>query len=112
MWTIPLWDRVGVGYCWSSRFAMETEARQEFEIWIEQEFDLEPEEYEIQLIDIKHGYREKAWELNCVAIGMSYGFIEPLESTGLLTTHENILRLVDVLNRRQGYVTGIERQWF
>ena len=112
MWTIPLWDRIGVGYCWSSRFAMETEARQEFEMWIDEEFDLEPDEYEIQTIDIKHGYREKAWELNCVAIGMSYGFIEPLESTGLLTTHENILRLVDVLNRREGYVSGIERQWF
>ena len=45
--------------------------------------------YEIKELDIKHGYREKAWELNCLSIGLSYGFVEPLESTGLLTTHEN-----------------------
>ena len=112
MWTIPLWDRIGVGYCWSDRFAMPNEAKQEFETWIEKKFNIEPDTYEIKEIDIKHGYREKAWELNCIAIGLSYGFVEPLESTGLLTTHENVLRLVDVLNRRKGYVTNIERQWY
>ena len=112
MWTIPLWDRIGVGYCWSDRFAMPTEARQEFEMWIERKFNIEPGTYEIKELDIKHGYREKAWELNCLAIGLSYGFVEPLESTGLLTTHENILRLVDVLKRRKGYVTNLERSWY
>jgi len=112
MWTIPLWDRIGVGYCWSDRFAMPNEAKQEFETWIEQKFNIEPDTYEIKEIDIKHGYREKAWELNCLAIGLSYGFVEPLESTGLLTTHENVLRLVDVLNRRRGYISFLERQWY
>ena len=112
MWTIPLWDRIGVGYAWSSRFAMEHETEQEFRNWIELKFGLQPDEYELSSIDIKHGYRQKAWELNCLAIGLSYGFVEPLESTGLLTTHESILRLVDILNRRKGYVTNIERQWY
>lgn len=112
MWTIPLWNRIGVGYCWSSRFAMENETEPEFERWIENKFDVPPGEYEIATIDIKHGYHEKAWNLNVLAIGLSYGFVEPLESTGLLTTHENILRLVDVLQRRNGYVTQIERDWF
>jgi len=112
LWNIPLWNRIGVGYCWSSRFALETETRAEFERYIEEEFGADLDKVEIKLIDIKHGYREKAWELNCVAIGLSYGFVEPLESTGLLTTHENVLRLVDILNRRKGYITNIERQWF
>ena len=112
MWTIPLWNRIGVGYAWSSRFAMEHETQQEFQIWIEQKFGIAPDEYEITTIDMKHGYRDKAWDLNCLAIGLSYGFVEPLESTGLLTTHESILRLVDILNRRKGYVTMLERQWY
>ena len=111
-WTIPLWDRIGVGYCWSSRFAMKHEVEQEFKNWIQHKFGLEDGEYEINELDIQHGYRQKAWELNCLAIGLSYGFVEPLESTGLLTTHESILRLVDILNRRKGYVTNIERQWY
>lgn len=112
MWSIPLWNRIGVGYCWSSRFAMESETLPEFENWIEQKYGVSPDEYEVGKIDIKHGYHEKAWNLNVVAIGLSYGFVEPLESTGLLTTHENILRLVDVLQRRDGYVTNMEREWF
>jgi hypothetical protein len=112
MWTIPLWNRIGVGYCWSSRFAMDTEIRPEFETWIEKKFNVHPDEYTIGELDIKHGYHEKAWNLNVIGIGLSYGFVEPLESTGLLTTHENILRLVDVLNRRKGYVTRLERNWF
>ena len=111
-WTIPLWDRIGVGYCWSSRFSMGTEVIPEFDTWIQNKFGVTPEEYEIKELDIKHGYHEKAWNLNVVAIGLSYGFVEPLESTGLLTTHENILRLVDIMNRRKGYITRIERQWF
>ena len=112
MWSIPLWNRIGVGYCWSSRFAMESETLPEFENWIEQKYGVSPDEYEVGKIDIKHGYHGKAWNLNVVAIGLSYGFVEPLESTGLLTTHENILRLVDVLQRRDGYVTNMEREWF
>ena len=44
--------------------------------------------------------------------GSCLWFVEPLESTGLLTTHENVLRLVDVLKRRKGYVTNLERSWY
>jgi tryptophan halogenase len=50
--------------------------------------------------------------MNVVGVGLSYGFIEPLESTGLLTTHENIIKLVETLNRREGYVTRSEREGF
>ena len=67
---------------------------------------------EMRLVPIKHGKREKGWVKNVIGIGLSYGFIEPLESTGLLTTHENIIRLMDILNRRQGYVTRMERETY
>ena len=50
MWTIPLWKRIGVGYAWSSRFAMQHETEQEFQIWIEQKFGIAPDEYEIETI--------------------------------------------------------------
>lgn len=38
--------------------------------------------------------------------------MEPLESTGLLTTHENILRLLDILERRDGYITKVDVDGF
>jgi len=51
----------------------------------------------------------QAWEKNVVAIGLSYGFLEPLESTGLLSTHEVIKHLVTVLDRRNGVVGSVDR---
>ena len=62
------------------------------------------------LVSIKHGHRRRAFVKNVVGIGLSYGFVEPLESTGLLTTHENIIKLIDLLNRRDGYVTRSEQE--
>ena len=45
------------------------------------------------------GIHDKTWHKNVVAIGLSAGFIEPLESNGLFTVHEFLLSLVDTLSR-------------
>jgi glycine/D-amino acid oxidase-like deaminating enzyme len=37
-----------------------------------------------RLIPFEAGYRTRPWEKNCVAVGLSGGFLEPLESTGVL----------------------------
>ena len=42
----------------------------------------------------------------------SYGFLEPLESTGLFTTHENILRLAATFERRDGKITQLDIDGF
>jgi len=52
-------------------------------------------------IEIKNGYYERFWVKNVVAIGLSGGFLEPLESTGLYFIHEFLLLLVDALEREQ-----------
>lgn len=113
VWNIPLWNRIGTGYVYSSRFCTDNEAQKEFREHIAKTHSPEiAEEAEMFNIRIKHGYRHRAWKNNVVGIGLSYGFVEPLESTGLLTTHENIIRLVDTLNRRDGYVTRTEKEAF
>ena len=113
VWNIPLWNRIGTGYVFSSRFTSQEAALREFLKHIQERYpNVDIEKIEPFLINIRHGYRRRAWSKNVVGIGLSYGFVEPLESTGLLTTHENILHLVDVLNRRKGYVTQIERDGF
>lgn len=45
------------------------------------------------------GRHKRFWVDNVVAIGLSSGFIEPLESNGLFTVHENLKSLVKVLKR-------------
>ena len=110
VWNIPLWNRIGTGYVFSSRFCTPQEAQKEFRAHLAKSDPKRAEEAEMFQVKIRHGYRHRAWKMNVVGVGLSYGFVEPLESTGLLTTHENIIRLVDVLNRRNGYVTSVEKE--
>ena len=113
VWETPLWNIRGTGYVHSSKFISLDGAKEEFRNHLATKIGKEKaEELEFRVIDMKHGKREKAWVGNCVGIGLSYGFLEPLESTGLYTTHENILNLIDTLERRNGYITKIDRDGF
>ena len=100
-WTIPLWENIGKGYVYSSKFCSKDQAEQEFRKHLDWGGDVEH-------IQFKHGKRRLGWCKNVIGIGLSYGFLEPLESTGLFTTHENILRLVEVFECRDGYITQID----
>jgi tryptophan halogenase len=109
VWNIPLWSRIGSGYVYSSKFADRDQAEREFRSHLESKGKQIPEDAEILDIHIKHGVMDRAWIGNVLGIGLSYGFVEPLESTGLLTTHENIYRLVRMLERRNRVVNSIDR---
>ena len=111
VWNIPLWNRIGTGYVYSSRFITKEDALIEFKKHLKPRHkNVNVEELDYFHIPIRHGKRAKAWLGNVIGIGLSYGFVEPLESTGLLTTHENIISLVGILNQRNGYVSRTERE--
>lgn len=108
VWTIPLWNRIGSGYVYSSKFVDDETALKEYKEHLNNVYDMRTiiksfdiDDLEFNYINIKHGKHKKAWVKNVVGIGLSYGFIEPLESTGLLTAHENIICLVNALERRR-----------
>jgi len=106
IWNIPLWHRVGTGYCYSSKYINQCEAEVEFRKYLAVRYSPKiAHEAEFKPIKIKHGKHTQGWVKNVVGIGLSYGFVEPLESTGLMTTHENILLLSEYLERREGIVT-------
>ena len=103
VYNIPMWNNIGTGYVYSSKYISDVDAEKEFREYLnDQECPLMP-------IKIKHGRHAVGWERNCVAIGLSYGFLEPLESTGLMTTHENLIVLSDILDQRGGIVTKHDR---
>jgi len=109
VWNIPLWNRIGTGYCYSSKFVSREQAEIEFRNHLKKQGKELPDDYEFNEINIRHGKREKGWVGNVLGVGLSYGFIEPLESTGLLTTHENIYKLVRTLQRRDRWVCGLDK---
>lgn len=79
VWDTPTQTRRSVGYVHSSQFIEADKAKEELLKY--QSPDLK--DYDTRLIKFSVGQRRKAWAGNCIAIGLSGGFIEPLESTGL-----------------------------
>jgi tryptophan halogenase len=101
VWEIPTWSRKGMGYVYSSKFISDDDAKKEFIRFI-------GKNTETRIVDIVSGVRKKGWCKNVVSIGLSYGFVEPLESTGLATTQEAILKLINTLQSREGYVNSFD----
>jgi tryptophan 7-halogenase len=82
LWDIPLQSRRGMGYVYASEFLSEEQAAAE----LAQYCGLSPHEFSYRKIQMKIGYREKFWVKNCAALGLSQGFVEPLEATSILVT--------------------------
>jgi len=79
VWQVPLTTRMGIGYVYSSEFSKDPEA--EFINFSKQKYGKEvtPD----RVIKFESGYVSNPWEKNVVTIGLSSGFLEPLESTAL-----------------------------
>jgi tryptophan halogenase len=90
-WRIPLAHRSGCGYVYSSRFVSQEQATREFVA----HNGADPDKCDPRHIRMRVGRRENFWLRNCVAIGLSAGFLEPLESTGLFLIQKGIESLLD-----------------
>jgi tryptophan halogenase len=78
-WDIGLRERRGIGYVYSSRHTDDARAEQVLRDYIGPQAEgLSP-----RRLELKVGYRETQWIKNCVAVGLSGGFLEPLESSGI-----------------------------
>jgi len=81
IWQIPIGNRYGTGYLYSSRFTSDEEAREKYNSWLLEKFGVGLKTDRV--IKYKPGYYQDAWVSNCLAVGLSSGFVEPLESTGI-----------------------------
>ena len=91
VWDIPLSNLRSVGYVHSSQFISDADAEAELRAYEGHHSDgLSP-----RIVKFAVGRREKTWAKNCVAIGLSGGFIEPLESTGLYLSDLAIVMLAE-----------------
>lgn len=78
-WRIPLTNRVGNGYVYSSAYCLPEDAEAELRRHLGRIADDAPARH----LRMNVGQVEKHWTANCLAVGLSQGFIEPLEATAL-----------------------------
>jgi len=90
-WRIPLQHRVGNGHVFSSKYMDSEEARQILANNIQGEPLTQP-----RVIKFKPGQRKQSWKGNVVAIGLSSGFLEPIESTSIHLIQRNLIRLMQM----------------
>lgn len=94
VWRAPLWSRIGTGYVYSSKFVKDEDALEQFKK------HLNIQEGNFRNIKIpKVGIHKRIWVKNVVAIGLSSGFLEPLESNGLFAVHEFVMKLIRNIQR-------------
>ena len=91
-WRIPLQHRQGNGIVYCSRYLDKDAALERLFTSVEGERLTEP-----NFIRYTTGVRRRQWHRNCVAVGLSGGFMEPLESTSIHLIQRAVLRIIRML---------------
>ena len=94
VWNVPLRSRIGTGYNYSSKFVSDEDALEEFKKHLGY-----PKETlsDYKLIKFRTGLSDKPWRGKVLSIGLSGGFIEPLESNSLLSVHNWLIEASKML---------------
>lgn len=90
-WKIPLTNRYGNGYVYSSAFCSADDAERE----LRERLGLLEADVPVRHLKMKIGRVEAHWVKNCLAVGLSQGFIEPLEATALFLVQQTIALFAD-----------------
>ena len=105
-WKIPLTNRFGNGYVFSSKYCSPDDAETE----LRSHLNILESDVEARHLKMKVGRVQETWAKNCVAVGLSQGFIEPLEATALQFVYSTIEQFSQALE--EGNFSGKNRDEF
>ena len=107
VWNIPSWERIGTGYVYSDKYTTDEDALKEFKEHLSNK-GLDYSNSDFKNISMRVGLHDDIFVKNVCAIGLSAGFIEPLESNGLLSVHVFMLALLNVMDRDDGNLSSFD----
>lgn len=112
IWDIGLPSRRGTGYVFSSRHTTEELATEELVDYISATSPgIDAAAVQTRLIKFNPGYRKTFWHRNCVAIGLSAGFVEPLEASALVLVELSARMLADEMPANRAVMDSIARKF-
>jgi flavin-dependent dehydrogenase len=92
MWRIPTYGRWGNGYVFNDEYINFDQAKQEVEQLLDRKIEVGKK------IKFDPGALDKVWIKNCVAVGLSANFVEPLEATSISTSIQQAFLLVNAIS--------------
>jgi tryptophan halogenase len=107
IWDIGLWTRRGTGYVYSSAHVDDDAAETALRAYI----GPEAAHLSARRITIEAGHRARFWQNNCVAVGLSAGFLEPLEASALMLIEASMDAIADRLPRTRAAMDTAARQF-
>lgn len=112
-WQIPLRSRTGNGYVYASKYLSAQDAENELRAHLGLKQDIQARHLKMRV-----GQRTEHWRKNCLALGLSQGFIEPLEATALHLVQlsceifaDTLLDSVDSMPKDCGWTTQGQREF-
>ncbi len=107
IWDIGLSHRRGIGYVYSSNHIDREQAEQELATYVGPQYS----QLSVRELNINSGYRKQFWQGNCVAVGLSAGFIEPLEASALMLIELSANMICERLPATRSAMTTVARQF-
>ena len=104
-WDIGLKERRGIGYVYSSKYSTPEHAEKVLRAYVGDAI----KGLEVRHVPVTTGYRKAQWKNNCIAVGLSAGFLEPLEATGIALIEKAVELIAGYFPRNGGMEQSAEK---
>ncbi|KHT49233.1 tryptophan halogenase [Alteromonas macleodii] len=111
-WDIALQHRRGVGLVYSSQFTNEEQAKQVLIDYVRERYpSAQDAELSFRTLSFEPGYRSQFWVKNCLSLGMSSGFVEPLEASAIAMVELGLRMLCEAFPQNKAHMEIVSKRY-